>query len=387
MGPMTHAPWLGSCVFDGARAFEGVAPDLDLHCQRIVRSAESFGLKVVKNAGEIEELIREGIAKFPKSAELYLRPMFWAEDGFVDVDPESTQFSVSVYDAPMPKPTGFSVTCSPFRRPSFEYAPTDAKAACHYPNSARAIREAKSRGFDNAVMLDPLGNVAELATANIWFAKNGEAHTPVPNGTFLNGVTRQRVIKLLRKAGIKVHRALDPLERVPRGGRGVLDRQLRQGGAHHPRRAEEPAARPRHAEGARTLLGLCAERAVRRHGLRMKGVPSKASAPRPIFSIGSHHAALAAQHVIRQRDDEPVRRGGGRGRGAVRSASSSSSACGAEHAECGEGRRRGAADAGPAMDQHRRLARSTTGRRRSASRHRRRVGGVWPSMCCTMSWK
>lgn len=205
MGPMTHAPWLGSCVFDGARAFEGTAPDLDLHCRRIVRSAESFGLKVIKSAGEIEELIREGIARFPKNAELYLRPMFWAADGFVDVDPESTQFSVSVYDSPMPEPRGFSVTCSPFRRPSFEYAPTDAKAACHYPNSARAMRDARSRGFDNAVMLDPLGHVAELATANIWLAKDGEAHTPVPNGTFLNGVTRQRVIALLRKAGVKVH--------------------------------------------------------------------------------------------------------------------------------------------------------------------------------------
>ncbi len=149
----------------GARAFEGVAPDLDQHCQRIVRSAESFGLKPIKSAPEIEALIREGIARFPKDAELYLRPMFWAADGFVDVDPESTEFSVSVYEAPLPKPNGFSVTCSPFRRPSIEFAPTDAKAACHYPNSARAIREAKSRGFDNAVMLDALGNVAELATA------------------------------------------------------------------------------------------------------------------------------------------------------------------------------------------------------------------------------
>jgi branched-chain amino acid aminotransferase len=205
MGPMTHAPWLGSCVFDGARAFEGTAPDLDLHCQRIVRSAESFGLKVLKPAGEIEELIREGIGKFPKGAALYLRPMFWAESGFVDVDPESTQFSVSVYDSPMPEPKGFSITCSPYRRPSFEYAPTDAKAACHYPNSARAMRDARARGFDNAVMLDPLGNVAELATANIWLAKGGEAHTPVPNGTFLNGITRQRTIHLLRQAGVKVH--------------------------------------------------------------------------------------------------------------------------------------------------------------------------------------
>lgn len=205
MGPMTHAPWLGSCVFDGARAFEGVAPDLDLHCQRIIRSADSFGLKALKPAGEIEELIRDGIARFPKGAELYLRPMFWAADGFVDVDPETTEFSVSVYDAPLPKPKGFSITLSPFRRPSLEYAPTDAKAACHYPNSARVMRDAKARGFDNAVMLDALGHVAELATANIWIVKDGAAHTPAPNGTFLNGITRQRIIKLLRQAGVTVH--------------------------------------------------------------------------------------------------------------------------------------------------------------------------------------
>jgi len=74
-----------------------------------------------------------------------------------------------------------------------------------YPNSARAIREARARGFDNAVMLDALGHVAELATANIWYAKDGEAHTPIPNGTFLNGITRQRVISLLRGSGIMVH--------------------------------------------------------------------------------------------------------------------------------------------------------------------------------------
>ena len=205
MGPMTHAPWLGSCVFDGGRAFEGVAPDLDRHCRRIIASAESFGLKPIKQAGEIEELIRDGIAKFPKGAELYLRPMFWAAAGFVDVDPDSTEFSVSVYDSAMPGLKGFSITVSPFRRPSLEYAPTDAKAACHYPNSARAIRETKARGFDNAVLLDGLGHVAELATANIWMVKDGEAHTPVPNGTFLNGITRQRVISLLRQAGVAVH--------------------------------------------------------------------------------------------------------------------------------------------------------------------------------------
>lgn len=205
MGPMDHAPWLGSTIFDGARAFEGVAPDLDRHCRRACRSAASFGLKNLNTPEELEEIIRDGIAKFDKDAELYLRPMAWATGGFMSPDPETTAFCVTVYDEPMPEPKGFSVMCSQFRRPSAEYAPTQAKAACHYPNSARVMREAAAAGFDNAVMLDPIGHVAELATANIFYVKDGEAHTPVPNGCFLNGITRQRVIKLLEASGTKVH--------------------------------------------------------------------------------------------------------------------------------------------------------------------------------------
>ncbi len=205
MGPMTHAPWLGSCVFDGARAFDGVAPDLDKHCQRLVRSVRSFGLKELVSAARLEELAWEGISRFPKASQLYIRPMAWAEAGFVDVDPESTRWSMSVYESPLPPPSGFSITCSPFRRPSLEFAPTDAKAACHYPNSARAMREARGRGFDNAAMLDAVGQVSELATANLMLVRDGEVHTPVPNGTFLVGITRGRVIELLRQAGVAVH--------------------------------------------------------------------------------------------------------------------------------------------------------------------------------------
>lgn len=205
MGPMTHAAWLGSCVFDGARAFEGVTPDLDRHCERLVRSAAAFGLKVLHPAGEVEAIVRDGIARFSQGSSLYLRPMYWAAEGFVDVDPESTEFSVSVYDSPLPSLSRFSVALSPFRRPGFETAPTDAKAACHYPNSARAMREARARGFDNALMLDQLGHVAELAIANIFIARDGELHTPVPNGSFLNGITRQRLISLLRGEGIAVN--------------------------------------------------------------------------------------------------------------------------------------------------------------------------------------
>lgn len=205
VGPMTHALWLGSCVFDGARAFEGVAPDLDLHCTRINNSARAMGLKPLHATGEILELCQDGLSRFPKEAAVYIRPMYWAEGGFVDNDPETTRFCLSIYDSPLPEPNGASVTLSPFRRPTIETAPTNAKAACLYPNSGRALREARSRGFDNAAMLDSVGNVAELTTANIWLAKDGAAHTPVPNGTFLNGVTRQRVIRLLREAGIQVY--------------------------------------------------------------------------------------------------------------------------------------------------------------------------------------
>jgi len=105
---------------------------------------------------------------------------------------------------PLPKPTGTAITLSPFRRPTRDSAPVEAKAGCLYPNNARALTEARSRGFDNCLMCDMLGNVAELGTANIFMAKDGVVFTPAANGTFLSGITRARVIALLREAGVTV---------------------------------------------------------------------------------------------------------------------------------------------------------------------------------------
>jgi branched-chain amino acid aminotransferase len=207
MGVRDHATWLCSSVFDGARAFEGVSPDLDLHCARVNSSAETMHLKPVVPTGQWLELTREGIKRFAKDAALYIRPMYWAERSgalLVAPDPESTKWCLALYEAPMRKPEGFSVTLSPYRKPSLECMPVNAKAGCLYPNNARALLEANSRGFGNCVVLDQLGNVAELATANIFIGKDGVIFTPAPNGTFLNGITRQRVIKLLREAGVNV---------------------------------------------------------------------------------------------------------------------------------------------------------------------------------------
>jgi branched-chain amino acid aminotransferase len=209
LGPMTHATWMASVVFDGARAFGGATPDLDLHCARLIDSARAFGLEPVLSAGEVLEIAREGIARFAPGSELYIRPMFWAETGdtklFVQPDPGSTRFCCSVHEVPMPKPGPLAVCLSSYRRPAPDMAPTDSKAACLYPNSGRALREAAEKGFDNAVVLDPDGKVAELATANLWLGKDGAAHTPAPNGTFLAGITRARVAQLLRAAGVEVH--------------------------------------------------------------------------------------------------------------------------------------------------------------------------------------
>ena len=207
MGVRTHAAWLCSVVFDGARAFEGVTPDLDLHCARVNESAAKLFLKPVVSVETWIKLSQEGISRFEKDAALYIRPMYWAErDGpWVQAhDPESTSWCLAIYEAPMRPPKGFSVTLSPFRRPTQDTMPVDAKAGCLYPNNSRALFDVHARGFDNAIVCDMLGNVAELATSNIFMAKDGVVYTPIANGTFLAGITRRRVIGLLRDAGVSV---------------------------------------------------------------------------------------------------------------------------------------------------------------------------------------
>lgn len=204
IGPDDHAMWLGSVVFDGARALSGHAPDLDRHCARAIRSCRVLGLEPNFTAEEVAALAREGIAKFPPDAELYICPMFYATKGFMVPDPQSTQFVLTVQDAPLPKPKGFSACLSRFRRPARDMAPTEAKASCHYPNISLDIADANRRGFDVSVVLDPSGNVAEFSYANLFAVKDGTVFTPAANGTFLNGITRQRVIKLLRDAGTPI---------------------------------------------------------------------------------------------------------------------------------------------------------------------------------------
>jgi branched-chain amino acid aminotransferase len=208
LGPRDHAFWLGSIIFDGGRAFDSCGPDLDLHAARAVRSARALGLNPTQTPDEIFALMHEGIKRFPAGAELYVRPMFWATKGGagpISVDGDSCEFLLCIYLSPMPKGPGVSLgLCRSIRRPTPESAPTDAKASCLYPNSARGVAEMLGRGFNNGVVLDALGNVAETCSSNIFLAKNGVVITPVVNGTFLAGITRNRTIALLRADGVPV---------------------------------------------------------------------------------------------------------------------------------------------------------------------------------------
>jgi branched-chain amino acid aminotransferase len=209
-GPHSHAFWQASSVFDGARGFEGVLPDIERHCARVNQSAERLNLKATMAPEAIIELAREGYKKFGPKAEVYIKPMYWAEMGGasqIEPDPDSTQFCLHMFEAPMPKPVGASVTLSPFRRPTLESMPTNVKTGALYPNNARALIEAKKRGFTNCLVADLLGNIAETSTSNVFMAKDGVVKTPAANGTFLNGITRQRVIKLMREAGVPVEEA------------------------------------------------------------------------------------------------------------------------------------------------------------------------------------
>jgi branched-chain amino acid aminotransferase len=209
MGAADHGAWLGSTVFDGARLFEGITPDLLAHCQRVNRSAVALGLTPSHTAEDILAITLEGLKAYDAGTAVYIRPMYWGIDsGLAGIVPleNSTGFCICLEEIPMAAAaTSTTLTTTQFHRPMLSDAIVNAKTGGLYPNNARMLREAQSRGFGNALVADALGNVAESASANVFMAKDGEIFTPVANGTFLAGITRARHMKLLRSAGKTVH--------------------------------------------------------------------------------------------------------------------------------------------------------------------------------------
>lgn len=203
-----HGIWQGSSVFDGARLFDGVAPDLDKHLARVNRSAEALMITPTVTTEDMLDIAREGLRAYGPGAAVYVRPMYWAVDGSdLGVAPaeNSTSFALCLEEVPMPAADAATTLCrTRFRRPVLEDNVCNAKAGCLYPNNARMLVEARSKGFGNALVADAMGNVAESATANVFMVKDGVVFTPIANGTFLSGLTRARHIANLRADGVEV---------------------------------------------------------------------------------------------------------------------------------------------------------------------------------------
>ncbi len=203
-----HGMWQGSSVFDGARFFDGVCPDLALHCARVNQSAEALMITPTCEAADMVAIIREGLQAYGPGRSVYIRPMYWALHGSdlgIAPMPGATGFAISLEEVAMP-PASFAttVTRTRFRRPVLEDSVCNAKAGCLYPNNARMLVEAQGKGFGNALVADALGNLAESATSNVFLVKDGVVFTPVPNGTFLAGITRARHMANLRADGVEV---------------------------------------------------------------------------------------------------------------------------------------------------------------------------------------
>lgn len=212
MSAADHGSWLGTTVFDGARLFGGKAPDLEAHCARINRSAEALMITPTVATADIVEIAREGLKSYSADQAVYIRPMYWALEGDeLGIVPRAgaTGFALCLEEIPMAPPeAATTLTRTRFRRPVLEDNVVNAKAGCLYPNNARMMVEARSKGFGNALVADAMGNVAESASANVFMVKDGEVFTPIPNGTFLAGITRARHMSNMAQDGIRVHEAV-----------------------------------------------------------------------------------------------------------------------------------------------------------------------------------
>ena len=205
-----------SSVFEGERAYEGrIFRSVD-HTKRLLHSADRLGMDVDFTLEQIEAAKVEALERSGLDA-AYIRPVIWrgSQQMGISVSNADIRFGIAVWHWGSyfsDKSKGIRLTASPWARPPANCAPVDAKAAGLYMICTLAKKRAEEAGFADALMLDHQGNIAEATGANIFFYKDGIWHTPAPT-CFLNGITRQTAIDLLRRDGTEVvERIISPGE-------------------------------------------------------------------------------------------------------------------------------------------------------------------------------
>jgi len=213
---LTHALHYGSSVFEGMRAYDGNIFELSWHSRRLRESAAMMGFDLPWSVEEIDAACIETM-KANNLPNGYMRPIAWRGSEQMGVSAQRTKPHMAIaiwhWGAYLdPGPTGLKLDIAPWRRPAPYTAPVQAKAAGLYMIATMSKHHAEGRGYQDALMFDYRGQVAEATGANAFFVKDGRLHTPSPD-CFLNGITRQTVIKLARQRGIEViERAIWPEE-------------------------------------------------------------------------------------------------------------------------------------------------------------------------------
>jgi branched-chain amino acid aminotransferase len=206
---LTHAMHYASSVFEGQRAYNGSIFKLREHTERLHKSARLLGFEIPWSADEIDAACNQ-VLEANGWTDAYMRPLAWRGSESMGVAPGNTRPHLAIaawqwgkYFGEELARTGVRLDIAPWRRPAPYTAPTESKAAGLYMICTLSKQHAESRGYDDALMFDWRGRVAEATGANVFFVQDGTLHTPVPD-CFLDGITRRTVMDLARQRGVEV---------------------------------------------------------------------------------------------------------------------------------------------------------------------------------------
>ncbi len=208
---LTHALHYGTCIFEGERAYNGKIFKSEEHTQRLFRSAEIIRMDMAKfDAAEINRA-KEKLLELNNLTNAYIRVSAWrgSEQMGIDISKTVTHLAIAAWDwgkyfDPSVAEKGISLMTSEWVRPAPNMAPIHSKTASNYNMGCIAKNEATERGYDDVLINDFEGNLAECSGANLFLVINGEIYTPTAD-RFLNGITRQTVMKIANDKGYKVH--------------------------------------------------------------------------------------------------------------------------------------------------------------------------------------
>jgi branched-chain amino acid aminotransferase len=208
---LTHGLHYGSCVFEGERVYNGEIFKLREHTDRLIYSASRMGFKIPYTADEIDTACNE-IIKIQKVKNGYVRPVAWrgSEMMAISAQKNTIHFAIATWEwgsyfDPKIKENGIALNISKWKKPAPDTIPWDTKAAGLYMINTLSKHEAEKDGFNDSMMLDSDGYVAEATGANVFFIDEAkkEIHTPIPD-CFLDGITRRAIMEIAKDKGFNI---------------------------------------------------------------------------------------------------------------------------------------------------------------------------------------